>query len=567
VDERVLDEIPDDPLEGTSVGKEDEIFGDLDLYFLPWFRGTFQRELLDETAKAERLDRESGSRRLQPGEIKEVVGELHEPHARVVERIHELSHGRGIECLLPLGQSPGDAENDSGRSSKFVRGRGDEFALERVEQQQFLVDERTLEAEGHALGDEAEKLRVLFVENAVGQRPYVDHAEDALAGDERRAEQRLDSLLAQDGVQHVGVVGVLDEHYAPLGCDPAGEALADGDPDSALDFLLDALGRPRNELVGFLVKQEDRARVGLERVTDAFEQRVEHVVEGKVSEGDVGHGLKLAQTLVAGHPPWALGHGRINYTEHLLDVPILGRVEGSVGTAVVLTVGSEIVSGDVENTNASWLARRLAGLGVEVKLIAAVRDDISEIAAFLRAEAPRADFLFVTGGLGGTPDDITREAVAAGFGVECEEVVAVAQELRTRFEPRGLGDYAARWACLPRGAEPLANPLGGAPGFVLQNVFVFPGLPREMEAMFDSVAGRFRGRAISTWRQSYRTGEGQIVAILEEATRRHPAVTVGSYPRFLADGPEVEIVLKSSDDEALALASAWVEHELEARLS
>jgi molybdenum cofactor synthesis domain-containing protein len=225
-------------------------------------------------------------------------------------------------------------------------------------------------------------------------------------------------------------------------------------------------------------------------------------------------------------------------------------------------VGNEIVSGDVENTNASWLARRLAALGIEVTLIAAVRDDVDEIAAFLRAERPRADFVFVTGGLGGTPDDITREGVAAAFGLPCEEVDTVAAALRERFAARGLGEYAARWACLPRGAEALDNPLGGAPGFALENVFVFPGLPREMEAMFDSVAQRFRGRPIATWRRRYRTGEGQIVAVLEEATRRHPAVTVGSYPRFLADGPEVEVVLKSSDHAALSAAASWVETAL-----
>ena len=189
---------------------------------------------------------------------------------------------------------------------------------------------------------------------------------------------------------------------------------------------------------------------------------------------------------------------------------------------MILTVGNEIVSGDTENTNASWLARRLAGLGVEVRLIAAVRDEIEEIAAFLRAEAPRVEHVFVTGGLGGTPDDITREGVAAAFGRECEEIAEVAAVLRARFEPRGLGDYAARWACLPRGAEPLMNPLGGAPGFVVENVVVLPGLPSEMEAMFETVADRFAGRPIETWRRSYRTGEGQIVGILEEATRRHP---------------------------------------------
>jgi molybdenum cofactor synthesis domain-containing protein len=232
-------------------------------------------------------------------------------------------------------------------------------------------------------------------------------------------------------------------------------------------------------------------------------------------------------------------------------------------TAVIVVVGNELVSGDVENTNASWLSRRLAALGIEVRLLAAVRDDVDEIAAFLRAESPRHDLVFVTGGLGGTPDDITREAVAAAFGVACEERGDLAGDLRRRFSAKGLADYAARWACLPAGARPLANPLGGAPGFVLANVHVLPGLPSEMEAMFDSIAADFQGSPIATWRRKYRTGEGQIVGVLEEATRLHPAVTVGSYPRFLSDGPEVEVVLKSVDPDALAEASAFVEGALQ----
>jgi len=232
-------------------------------------------------------------------------------------------------------------------------------------------------------------------------------------------------------------------------------------------------------------------------------------------------------------------------------------------TAVLLTVGNEIVSGDVENTNASWLARRLAALGVSVQLTAAVRDEIETIAAFLRAETPRADVVIVTGGLGGTPDDLTREAVAAAFDVPTEEQEPLASELRHRFAGRGLGEYAARWARLPRGAEPLANPLGGAPGFVVGNVYVLPGLPSEMEAMFDGIAGRFAGGApIASWRARYRTTEGEIVAVLEEATGRFAAVSVGSYPRFTADGPEVDVVLKSSDEAALAEAIAWVERAL-----
>jgi nicotinamide-nucleotide amidase len=232
-------------------------------------------------------------------------------------------------------------------------------------------------------------------------------------------------------------------------------------------------------------------------------------------------------------------------------------------TAVLLTVGNEIVSGDVENTNASWLARRLAALGVSVRLIACVRDEIEEVAAFLRAEGPGADVVIVTGGLGGTPDDLTREAVAAAFGVPTVEQEPLATELRERFATRGLGEYAARWARLPRGADALDNPLGGAPGFVVENVYVLPGLPSEMQAMFDAIADRFAGGApIASWRRRYRTTEGQIVAVLEEATGRFAAVSVGSYPRFTADGPEVDVVLKSTDEAALADAVAWVEEAL-----
>jgi molybdenum cofactor synthesis domain-containing protein len=231
-------------------------------------------------------------------------------------------------------------------------------------------------------------------------------------------------------------------------------------------------------------------------------------------------------------------------------------------TALIVTIGDEIVSGDVENTNGSWLARRLAGLGVEVRMLAALRDEIPSISAFL-ADRSRYDHVFVTGGLGGTPDDLTREAIADAFGVACVEIEDLARRLRERFERRGLGEYAARWARIPRGAIPLENPLGGAPGFVLENVYVFPGLPSEMEAMFESIAEEFRGEPITSWRRTYRTGEGQIVRVLEEATRRHPAVSVGSYPRFLDDGPEVDVVLKSGDAAALAAAAAWVEPALE----
>jgi nicotinamide-nucleotide amidase len=234
-------------------------------------------------------------------------------------------------------------------------------------------------------------------------------------------------------------------------------------------------------------------------------------------------------------------------------------------SAAIVTIGNELLSGDVENTNGSWLARRLEAAGVDVRLIAVLPDEVEEIAPFLRQQADRSDLVLVTGGLGGTPDDVTREAVAAAFSVEQTEYGDVAAELRARF--RRDPEYAARWARLPVGSRPLANPLGGAPGFMVENVYVLPGLPAEMEAMYETVQDELRaGPPIGSWRRSYRTTESRIVAVLAEAVENHPQVRIGSYPSFGAHGPHVEVVLKSDDPDALEAAVTWLTRALEQSL-
>jgi molybdenum cofactor synthesis domain-containing protein len=225
--------------------------------------------------------------------------------------------------------------------------------------------------------------------------------------------------------------------------------------------------------------------------------------------------------------------------------------------ATILTIGNELVSGDVESTNGSWLARRLSELGVHVVLIASVPDELDRIVGFIRREAPLVDHLVVTGGLGGTPDDITREAVAAAFGVEQRVIPELEAELRARFphDP----DYFGRWAALPDGAVPLGG-TSGAPGFRLANMWVLPGLPAEMELMFDRHADELRaGEPIGSWRRHLvGVSEREIVGALAEATQRWPTVLVGSYPSFPDTGPEVEVVLKSPDRAALEEAVAFM---------
>jgi len=230
--------------------------------------------------------------------------------------------------------------------------------------------------------------------------------------------------------------------------------------------------------------------------------------------------------------------------------------------ATILTIGNEIVAGDVENTNASWLSRRFEELGVKVVLSAAVPDELERIVVFVRREAPLVEHLVVTGGLGGTPDDITREALAAAYAVPQDVLPALAEELRSRFT--GDPEYVMRWAALPQGARPLENPLGGAPGFLLENVWVLPGLPSEMRAMFDLYAEELRAdRPIGSWRRRYRTRESIISPALVAATDRFTGVLVGSYPSFDDSGPEVEVVLKSSDPALLEEAAAFLAEELD----
>ena len=232
-----------------------------------------------------------------------------------------------------------------------------------------------------------------------------------------------------------------------------------------------------------------------------------------------------------------------------------------MATAAILTIGNELVSGDVADTNGAWLAHRLEQLGVSVQIMAAVPDDIDAVARFVREAAPEADFVLVTGGLGGTPDDLTREALAAAFGVGQAEVPELAHALRARFtrDP----EYAARWAQLPIGSRGIENPLGGAPGFVIENVYVLPGLPAEMRAMFEAIAREFAGSPpIGSWRRTYRTRESEIAAVLVEAGERFPGALVGSYPSF-EGGPEVEVVVKSSEADELERAAAWIQAALD----
>ena len=192
-------------------------------------------------------------------------------------------------------------------------------------------------------------------------------------------------------------------------------------------------------------------------------------------------------------------------------------------------------------------------------------DEIEPIAELIRREAPRVDFFIATGGLGGTPDDLTREAIAYTFGVPQEEVPELAADLRARFtrDP----EYAARWALLPRGARPLREPARRrARASCSRTSTCCRGCRRRWRRCSTrSRRSSARGSPIGAWRQTYRTRESVIAPALVEVGERWPGVLVGSYPTFGADGPSVEVVVKSSDADELAAASGWLARALEER--
>ena len=222
----------------------------------------------------------------------------------------------------------------------------------------------------------------------------------------------------------------------------------------------------------------------------------------------------------------------------------------------VVTVGDEILAGDVVNTNATWLARQLAERGATLERIVVVPDRVADIAEAIDDCRPEYDAVITTGGLGPTLDDVTMEAVANAFEtdlVENEAAVAwLDQELEYARE-----DLADGTSDLPAGARMLPNPEGVAPGCVMDNVYVFPGVPAEMKGMFDIVADEFSGRQRHVETVRADQPESHILDLLVEV-RDEFDVSVGSYP-----GEVVRVKLESHDAERVEAAAAWLSERVE----
>lgn len=226
-------------------------------------------------------------------------------------------------------------------------------------------------------------------------------------------------------------------------------------------------------------------------------------------------------------------------------------------TAAIITVGDEIVEGRVLNENAHWLSDELMTRGVWPRLVVAVPDVTSLIVRVVRIAADAADLLFVTGGLGFTPDDITRHAVAAAFFRDVEVDPELAQKFRSR---NAWADerIATAAATFPVDAAPVEAAGGGVHGFRLRNAYVLPGVPAEMRAMFRTLRLPGECEPIHRTMITVPTTEDRIAPTLEQFTTAHPAVRLGSYPDMNTDPPQVELVLVSRSEPSLTEAARWL---------
>jgi molybdenum cofactor synthesis domain-containing protein len=226
-------------------------------------------------------------------------------------------------------------------------------------------------------------------------------------------------------------------------------------------------------------------------------------------------------------------------------------------TAAVLVIGDEILSGRTKDTNSGYIAHFLTQLGLDTREVRVVPDVEEEIVAAVNALRSRYDYVFTTGGIGPTHDDITADAVAKAFGVGIGEDPRAIALLLERIKPEDLNEARRRMARIPDGAALVANPISKAPGFWIGNVIVMAGVPSVMQVMMDDVAPKLvtGAKVISEILDTHGLPEGGYAAGLGALAKDYPQVSIGSYPRMI-DGRFVnQVVLRARDEAILAEAA------------
>lgn len=231
--------------------------------------------------------------------------------------------------------------------------------------------------------------------------------------------------------------------------------------------------------------------------------------------------------------------------------------KSKIVTAAMVVIGNEILSGRTRDANLAHAATWLTELGIQLAEARFIRDDTAKIVATINELRAAHTYVFTSGGIGPTHDDITADAVAAAFGVTIDIDPRARAILEAHYEPGMLNEARLRMARIPAGAALIDNPISRAPGFRLDNVFVMAGVPAIFQAMLNSIRHELvGGPKVLSRTVTARVAEGSIATRLGEIQGRHPNVEIGSYPFYRGGQIGTAIVCRSTEQTALDGAAA-----------
>ncbi len=237
-----------------------------------------------------------------------------------------------------------------------------------------------------------------------------------------------------------------------------------------------------------------------------------------------------------------------------------------VVTASVVIIGNEILSGRTQDTNLAHLALQLNEWGVRVREARVVPDILETVVAAVNEARAAFDYVFTTGGIGPTHDDITVDCIAAAFDVPVVVSAEIAAVIRRRPAPAHVMESRMRMARIPEGASLIANPTGGPQGFRVDNVFVMAGIPAVMQAMLSTLENHLEGGSVVRSRSvTAHLGESEIADGLEDIQRRYPHIDLGSYPFYRDNVYGTTLVMRGADEPALEAVLAEVRGIIAAR--
>ncbi|EJN01667.1 competence/damage-inducible protein A [Phyllobacterium sp. YR531] len=231
--------------------------------------------------------------------------------------------------------------------------------------------------------------------------------------------------------------------------------------------------------------------------------------------------------------------------------------KSEIVTAAMLAIGDELLSGRTKDKNIGHLADILTAVGIDLEEVRIVPDEQARIVEALNALRQRYDYVFTSGGIGPTHDDITADAISKAFGVPCEHDAKAMKIMGDSYASRGMEftESRQRMARMPRGAVHIDNPVSTAPGFNLENVYVMAGVPSIFQAMLDNVIPTLRvGTQLLSQSVNCPFGEGSIAVPLGNIQTENPETIIGSYPKYENGRFSTELVVRARD--AAKLTSA-----------